>query len=126
MKKVFLAIILCVSAIFSTFADEGRGSCIVSGTDNDYVEVTAYSNGGGTGNFVIANSSSKPLMSVYIIITAEVKKGYSDMYESKTLYRGNFTDKVEPYQSRTENFTYSKDYKVIRNISVEVSNPTCK
>lgn len=126
MKKVFFATILYFGLISSAFADEGRGSCIVSGTDNDYVEVTAYSNGGGTGNFVIANSSSKPLMSVYVVITAEVRKGISNIYESKTLYRGNFTEKVEPYQSRTENFTYSEDYKVIRNISVEVSNPTCK
>lgn len=126
MKMFLLTIILFLCATFYSFADEGRGSCIVNGTDNDYVEVTAYSNGGGTGNFVIANSSSKPLMSVYVVITAEVRKGTTNIYESKTLYRGNFTEKVESYQSRNVEFTYSNDYKVIRNISVQVSNPTCR
>lgn len=110
---------------FCLFADEGRGSCVVNGTDNDYVEVTAYSDGGGKGNFVIANSSSKPLMSVYVVITADVK-GMTNAYESKTLYRGNFTEKVEPYQSRNVVFAYPSNYRVIRNISVKVSNPTCK
>lgn len=126
MKKLFITTIMILSAAFDSLADEGRGSCVVNGTDNDYVEVTAYSNGGGKGNFVIANSASKPLMSVYVVITAEVRRGSTNIYESKTLYRGNFTEKVEPYQSRNVDFTYSSDYKIIRNISVEISNPTCK
>ena len=124
MKKFFISAVMFLGAIFSVFADEGRGSCAVNGTSNDYVEVTAYSNGGGKGNFVIANSASKPLMSVYIVITAEVKQGFA--YESKTLYRGNFTEKVEPYQSRSVDFTYPSNYMALRNISVEVGNPTCK
>lgn len=124
MKKFFISAVIILGATFSAFADEGRGSCVVNGTSNDYVEVTAYSNGGGEGNFVIANSASKPLMSVYIVITAEVFHGGT--YNSQTLYRGNFTEKVEPYQSRSVNFTYPSGYKTIRNISVEVSNPTCK
>ncbi len=116
---------MILGAAFSSFADEGRGSCMVNGTNNDYVEVTAYSDGGGKGNFVIANSASKPLMSIYVVITAEVR-GMTNTYESKTLYRGNFTDKIEPYQSRNVDFTYPSNYKVIRNISVVISNPTCK
>ena len=124
MKGFFLTTILYFTTTILLFADEGRGSCIVNGTSNDYVEVTAYSDGGGKGNYVIANSSSKPLMSVYVVITAEVKRGA--IYELKTLYRGNYTDKVESYQSRNVDFTYPSDYKVVRNISVEVSNPTCK
>lgn len=126
MKKSFLTALLFLGIAYYSSADEGRGSCIVNGTANDYIEVTAYSDGGGKGNFVIANSASKPLMSVYVVITAEVKRGATNIYESKTIYRGNFSEKVEPYQSRNVDFTYSSDYKVIRNISVEVSNPTCK
>ena len=125
MKRLFVATIMVLGVAFSSFADEGRGSCVVNGTDNDYVEVTAYSDGGGKGNFVIANSASKPLMSVYVVITAEVKS-MTNTYESKTLYCGNFTGKVEPYQSKNVDFTYPINYKVIRNISVKISNPTCK
>lgn len=126
MKNIFWMTFLLLGVTFGAYADEGRGSCIISGTNSDYVEVTAYSNGGGIGNFVIANSASKPLMSVYVVITAEVKRGTTNIYETKTLYSGNFNEKVEPYQSRNVEFSYSKDYKVIRNISVDVSNPACK
>ncbi len=120
MKKLLIAVVIFLCATFSAFADEGRGSCVINGTANDYVEVTAYSDGGGKGNFVIANSASKPLMSVYIVITAETSNG-----ATVTLYRGNFTEKVEPYQSRNVDFTYP-NYSGIHNIKVEVSNPTCK
>lgn len=123
MKKFFISVILFLGMAFNAFADEGRGSCLVNGSINDYVEVTAYSEGGGTGNFVIANSAAKPLMSVYIVITAEVSNGGN--YVLKTLYSKNFTEKVESYQSRNVEFTYP-NWRNIRNIKVEVSNPTCK
>lgn len=124
MKNIFCTALLLFGIAFGAYADEGRGSCIISGTDNDYVEVTAYSDGKGSGNFVIANSSSKPLMSVYVTITAEVAK--TNVYETKILYQGNYTGKVESYSSKNVDFTYSGSYNKIRNISVTVNNPTCK
>lgn len=125
MKKILLCSLLFQSILLSAFSEEGRGSCKINGTTNDYIEVTAYTNGDGKGNYVIANSASKPMMSVYIVIMAEVKKGTLNVYESKTLFRGNYLGKVEPYQSQNVDFTFPKEYKVIRNISVAVSNPTC-
>ena len=126
MKRFLSLLLICFCASIKLFADEGRGSCIINGTENDYVEVTVFSAGGGSGNYVIANSSSKPLMSVYIDITADVKKPGTNTYETKTLYSGNYTEKIEPYQSKSVDFTYPNSYKDIRNIVARVSNPTCR
>lgn len=126
MKKWVLTIFLSAGIAFTSLADEGRGSCVVNGTADDYVEVTAYSEGKGSGSFVIANSASKPLMSLYIVITAEVTKVGSNTYEPKTLYRGNYIGKVDSYSSQKVDFTYSGTYSNIRNIAVSVDNPTCK
>lgn len=123
MRKFLLITLLFFYIPCWLLAEEGHGSCVILGTQNDYVEVTAFSEGSGKGNFVIANSSSKPLMSVYITIKAEVKNGA--VYELKTLYSGNYTEKVEPYQSKNVDFTYPNNYKTLKNISVEIRNPTC-
>lgn len=125
MKKFLLFLILFVGIVFAAYADEGRGSCIVKGTQNDYVEVTAYSDGKGQGNFVISNSSSKPLVSVYIRVTADVEhKTVQGRYENIILFSGNYTEGVEPYQSKNVLFSFPAG-RGIRNISVEVNNPTC-
>lgn len=127
MKRIFLTVALLLSFAFASFADEGRGSCIVTGTDSDYIEVTAYCDGKGCGNFVIANSATKPLMSLYIVITAEVSTTISgETFQTVTLYSGNYTGKIESYASTTVEFTHPKSYQRIRNIQVTVSNPTCK
>lgn len=87
------------------------------------MEVTAYSDGKQKGNFVIANSASKPLLTLFITITAEVSNNNSS-YETKTIYEKNYNGRIEPNQSAFVDFTYNWNY--IRNIQVRVSNPVCK
>lgn len=122
MKKILLVFFFVIGTAFRGFADEGHGGCVISGT-NEYVEVTAYSDGKQKGNFVIANSASKPLLTLFITITAEVSNNNSS-YETKTIYEKNYNGRIEPNQSAFVDFTYNWNY--IRNIQVRVSNPVCK
>lgn len=122
MKKFFVIIAILFASTAIVLAEEGEGSCKINGTANDYVNVTAYTDGDGKGNFVIANSSSKPLMSLKIEIIATDING-----KEVTIYNKNYNaKKVEPYQSHNVEFTYPKLYNSkVKNITVKISNATC-
>lgn len=138
MKK-FLIIILFLGGFFSfsLYAEEGRGSCIIAGTANDYVEVTAYISPDGagnlTGNLVVVNSSSKPLMSVYIKVIADIASKVGEYVNAHsvrngaTIYECNYipNNAIAAYSSASIPVSIS-GYEVISNIQVVVNNPTCK
>lgn len=130
MKKFVITAIAIFGLIFNLFADSGRGHCKIQGT-NDYVEVTAYASKDGTGSFVISNGSSRPLVSAYIVITAECGYMYKDgevFWNTQTIYSGNYTDGVNAYQSKSIDFNFNgqRSHYGLRNISVSVSNPSCQ
>ncbi len=135
MKKIIILTCLLLVSIFPVFAEEGSGYCKIAGTANDYVEATAYLDAVGgdniSGNIVISNSSSKPLMSVRINVTAEVyvfilgKNGEKNRSEWRqvTIYDSNYTKQIAAYSNGAIPVTIKGSQ--IRNIRVSVNNPTC-
>lgn len=133
MKKLLLMFtLLCACITINAGTDSGSGSCIIRGTSNDYVEATAYltaSNGEISGYVNISNSSSKPLMSYRLTVTAEVVTVYSHgnlTWTTKTFCDQTYHKKCEPYSDTSiELKTLSGHAGYVRNVRVSISNPTC-
>lgn len=124
IRKILFAIVVAVFSSMATFAEEGSGSCKVQGTDNDYVEATAYLHNVGNkieGSVTISNSSSKPLMSYRLEVTAEV---LWHGWKQTTLLSSTMHKKCEPYMS-TEIPLTSVNGTEVRNVQVKISNATC-
>ncbi len=137
MKKILMLIAMVAMFGMNAFAEQGYGSCVIRGTANDYVEVTAnlYSVSNGreiSGTFTIVNASSKPLMSAYITITAEVNTGTDPngnlIWKRQTLYQGNWhptKTNLQPNDRETIELYRVMGYDT-RGVQVSVSNPTCQ
>lgn len=134
MKRILFLICFITCLYCNISAEQNAGYCKIAGTINDYVQATANLNaiGGGTisGNIIISNSSSKPLMSLHIYVTAEVetfvldsRNGNHNEWNTVTIYNSYYTKKIPAYSS--ESINVSCDGNKIRNISVTVSNATC-
>lgn len=130
MKKILFFLVTIIGLAFNSNAQEG--SCIIPGT-NDYIQVVfdnapSENRNGSSTHFVISNSSVKPMVSAQVVITAEIRTCFGvpecNIYKSVTLYSGTVRD-VVAFGNKPVNFDLLK-YVAIKNISVKVSNPSCK
>ena len=129
MKKALIILAIMACLINGINAEEGY--CKVPGT-NDYVQVTlntvptSNKNGDITDKFVVINSSSRPLVSARVIITAEITTTYGqgDFWNNVTLYDDHVYN-IGQFSSKPVEFSL-KQYIKIRNINVQVENPSCK
>lgn len=134
MKKFLLILIGFFYATFA-FADNYRAtnSCRIAGTTNDYVEATVYvtttAHGKISGYVMISNSSSKPLMSYKIVVTAKKSTKYhtGEEYTPLTLHNETHHKKCEPYSNTTIEFTCDKSTYGghLKDLEVEITNPVC-
>lgn len=119
---------LCVSLI--TYAEEATTSCMIGGSNTDYVSATAYTTK-SSGYVTIANSANKPLVSLYITVEAEACTYYNGelQWHPITLLRKNvyFSPAVSPNQTTRVECDKVESYNgMLRNITVSIGNPSCK
>ena len=135
MKK-FLFLLIGLFYTTFAFADkyDATKSCRIEGTTNDYVEATVYVTttvqGNISGYVIISNSSSKPLMSYKIVVTAEKSTKYhtGEEYTPITLHSATHHKKCDPYSEATIEFTCNqKTYGGhLKNLNLSITNPVCK
>ncbi len=134
MKKLFLILVFSGLFITNSFADNDEASdyCRIEGTANDYVEATAYveaDNGKINGYVIISNSSSKPLMSYRLVVTAERVRTYYHgelTWETGTMFDSTCHVRCEPYSNtRVDLSTLNTFGGYVRGVTVSIGNPTC-
>ena len=135
MKKFLFMLVMMCCTLFA-MAEEKTTSCKVGNSDTEYVSATAYVVSGGVGKcnsyITIANSSNKPLVSLYITVTAEKATQVDNgkyTWEEVTLYSGNkyFSPAVNPNMTtRLDAKSFNSARSLVRNINISIGNPSCK
>lgn len=114
------------------FAEDGYGTCRVPGS-SDYIEVSvSISN----GEMRISNASSRPVVSVFVSVTATEycsKDKDGNVWSNPVKYKATlFNDRVwslAPYETKTvsisvpETHPYHMGWK---EVNVSVNNPNCQ
>lgn len=119
---------------FMAQAEEATTSCMVGNSNTEYVQATAYttkSGNMGSATITIANGSNKPLVSLYVTVTAETCTQYSDgqKWSPVTLYDGNifFNPAIAPNSTtQVKCNSVSSLYGNLRNINIRIGNPSCR
>ena len=112
---------LCIVASYA----DNTANCTVR--DGGYAEVTFYppqsASKGDQGEFIIANSSSLPLLSIQVRIEAKLDTGnnYTVIFDRNV----TLNPPVSPYQSYVYKFNLPKYYN-IKDIKISVGGPVCK
>lgn len=131
MKKL-IALLCVVMLNVALFAEDGYGTCRVPGS-SDYIEVSvSISN----GEMRISNSSSRPVVSVFVSVTAteycsKDEKG-QEWTSPKTYKATLFNDRVwslAPYETKTVSINVPSTHSYHqgwRDVNVTVNNPNCQ
>ncbi|MBQ2980266.1 MAG: hypothetical protein IJE18_09190 [Bacteroidaceae bacterium] len=123
MKKIIsiaLAMMLCIVASYA----DNTANCKVR--DGGYAEVTFYppqsASEGEQGEFIIANSSSLPLLSIQVKIEAKLnnRNNYTVIFDRNA----TLNPPVSPYQSYVYKFNLPQ-YTKIEDIKITVGGPVC-
>lgn len=133
MKKILFLMMMFIT--LSLNAEEATSSCMVGNSNTEYVQATAYTTKDGTSkgsaSVTIANGSNKPLLSLYITVTAEKCTAFSNRLEwtPVTLYKGNkfFDPAVAPNSTTKIQCNSVSSYGgELRNIDIKIGNPSCR
>ncbi len=147
MKKLLMVIMIAITTVFASKAQEGYSICKISGT-NDYVEGTAYLTLSGStvsGDLVISNSSARPLQTASIKVsviytgtaTKKVNKGHIIEEEPYTfektaiVYNSRWTGTIPAFQPGKVLLEKSLELPrgahdvSIKEVFVSINNPCC-
>lgn len=131
MKKLFAILFVTIMNV-AAFAEDGYGTCRVPGSD-EYIEVSvSVSN----GKMIICNASSRPVVSVFVSISATEycskdingKEWTSPVKYKATLFN-NRVWTLAPYERKEVNIKVPETHPYHigwKDVNVTVNNPNCK
>lgn len=133
MRNLILFVLIFVG--FMAHSEEATSSCMIGNSNTEYVSATAYtskvSTSQATAYVVIANSSNKPLSSLYITVTAEkcMLVNNEAQWTEVTLYSSNkyFSPAIAPNSTTRVDCSNVSSYNgALRNINISIENPSCR
>ena len=131
MKKNLVLLCFVIISVIA-YAEDGYGTCKVPGS-NEYIEVSVSIS---EGKMRISNSSSRPVVSVFVSIKAteycSADKDGKVWKNPKTYSATLFNDRVwtlAPYETKEVSIKVPNSHpyhKAWKDVVVSVNNPNCK